>query len=275
MITTVGTELEAEKKQWVTEWVAIEELQIDPAYQREPNPARVKKIAENFDRALAGVLLVNKRTNGSLFVMDGQHRLEAMKLRKYDMALCNVYQGLTQAQEASIYHTADTQTSKLTALDAFRAKLIAQDAEALDIRRIVEKNGLRIYIQREGTHPGKKRPSTTIWAIATLQDIYQKDKGKLLDATLELARLSWPGEGEVFKDKFLLGLAHFHQKYQGEYRQQDFIEKMHTISLAAVHQKAHALATEGGGAMVVSYSKAFWSLYNRGRRTRILPYKYV
>ena len=67
------------------EFRPIADLQIDESYQRSidtgPSQSLVKRIARDWDWGLCQPLNVAKREDGSLWVIDGQHRLAAARDR--------------------------------------------------------------------------------------------------------------------------------------------------------------------------------------------------
>lgn len=85
------------------EWVNIAAIIVDTRYQRALQAYKVRRIAGNFDAEAVGVLLVSKREGGEYVILDGQHRLAALRMVDRTHALCQVFSGLTLAREAQIY----------------------------------------------------------------------------------------------------------------------------------------------------------------------------
>ena len=84
------------------EGMPLSEICIEP-YQRVLNNARVKRIADNFDPARVGVLLLSKRGSHSYAIVDGQHRLCAMRQIGVQDAVCIVVVGMTYEDEANYF----------------------------------------------------------------------------------------------------------------------------------------------------------------------------
>ena len=84
------------------ERIALSEICIEP-YQRVLNNARVKRIADNFDPARVGVLLLSKRGPHSYAIVDGQHRLCAMRQIGVQDAVCIVVVGMSYEDEANYF----------------------------------------------------------------------------------------------------------------------------------------------------------------------------
>src|SRR4051794_31726791 len=58
-----------------------ESLQVDPTYQRPLNDRKRLRIASAFNWAAFGVLICARRPDGTIWVIDGQHRLSAAMSR--------------------------------------------------------------------------------------------------------------------------------------------------------------------------------------------------
>lgn len=262
------------EKQATIETLAISDLLIDREYQRTVSMSKVKLISERFNVAAAGVLVVNMRIDGRIFLIDGQHRLEAMKKCGLLTVQCRICYGLTQSEEAEIYVYCNTARKNPSALDTFRARLIRGDAIAETINRIVDECGLMIDFSLGHTH-GRSRSSKSIWAVQAMEEIYQRAKGgkegeKLLKEVLMLASRSWPDEGDAMKSFVLLGLTLFHLKYQGRYHREEFIAKMHITDFKALNRRAQYHAESSGGSIHTAFAKALQEAYDKGRKSRRL-----
>lgn len=55
-------------------------------YQRTLNPQKVKRIVREFDPSKLGVLMISERPDGRYAVIDGQHRMTALREMGYDAA---------------------------------------------------------------------------------------------------------------------------------------------------------------------------------------------
>lgn len=252
-------------------WLPISQIGIDMTYQRYPAIAKIRAIAANFNENAAGLLTVSQRSDETYVVVDGNHRLEAMKKQGILLAQCQVCRGLTVEQEAEIYIWCNTARKQPDALDQFKARLIKNDPIVLAIRAIVEKHGLSIQLNT-GTGRGGSRGKNALWAVTALETIYTKGKEKLLDEVLILATRSWPHEANVLEAKVLLGIMQFHIKYQGKYSREEFLAKMNVTDLKSIFRRAQYHA-ENGGHSGSAFAKALEEAYNKGKRTRRLADK--
>lgn len=125
------------------------ELQVDPAYQRsiEGNDSQrlIRRIAKGWDWAKCLPLLVSDRGADGMFVVDGQHRLTAAKLRGDIQQLpCVVVMVGGQEGEAALFDAVNSQRRALTALELFRAALASGDPETVAILAAIEAAGLQL-----------------------------------------------------------------------------------------------------------------------------------
>lgn len=133
----------------VLQYCAPEQLLIDESYQRslevDSSQSLIRRIAVHWDWGLCQPLFVARRADGGLYVVDGQHRLAAARLRGDVHQLpCVVSAFETSAHEAAAFVALNQQRRPLTALDLFKAALAAGDMEASQIVQCVETAGLRI-----------------------------------------------------------------------------------------------------------------------------------
>lgn len=121
------------------------ELKVDSNYQRGASNKRVNEIASNFSWAAFGVILVARRRDGELCVFDGQHRaLAAVKRDDVDRLPCLVFEFDELTEEAQAFVLANTCRGPVRALARFKARLQAEDNDALAIREVVEACGYTI-----------------------------------------------------------------------------------------------------------------------------------
>ena len=102
--------------------VALDELHIDKSYQRSLQN-HVKIIARDWNPTKCDPLKINFRADGFFYVWDGQHRLEAAKLRGIKYLLCDITVGLTQSQEAELFGCQGMGIKKPDPYDIFKANV--------------------------------------------------------------------------------------------------------------------------------------------------------
>jgi ParB-like nuclease domain len=135
------------------QWVETSVLMIDADYQRCIATTRsqtlIARIAAGFDWRLCWPLMVSDR-DGQKYVVDGQHRLMAARMRG-DIAHmpCLVTNFENLAEEAALFVTANRKRIAASRIDTFRAAVLAGDKNAIVVDRLVREAGLRVAAQRE------------------------------------------------------------------------------------------------------------------------------
>lgn len=87
---------------------------VDASYQRGAPAKRAMAIASAWDWSYAGVLVVGRRSNGEYYVIDGQHRAAAAKLRadiKYVPCLIIEVDGTKMDEAAAFVHINKSRTN--------------------------------------------------------------------------------------------------------------------------------------------------------------------
>jgi hypothetical protein len=256
------------EQQTITEIVAVKDINLDMSYQRPLSRVKVQSISSKFNKHAVGVLIVSLREDGQYFVIDGQHRLEAMKKRGVEYAQCQVITGLTGQQEAEIYIYCNTNRKNPDALDTFKARLYKGEPMAIAIHKAVEECGLYIAFNRAGT-----RPPNSVWAVMAMEEIYRKGGEKFLKDILNLAIRSWPGEATNVEGKVLIGLMMFHLKYQGRYVREEFIAKMKVTDLNTLRRRAQYHSENHGGSVYTTFARALQEAYDKGKHVHRLEKK--
>jgi hypothetical protein len=133
----------------VLQYCAPEQLLIDETYQRslecETSQALIRRIAASWDWGLCQPLFVARRSDGGLYVVDGQHRLAGAVLRGDIAQLpCVVTHFDGAEQEAAAFVALNQQRRPLSALDLFKAALTSGDPAALRIKDALDEAGLKL-----------------------------------------------------------------------------------------------------------------------------------
>lgn len=241
--------------------IPAQQIKVDPRVQRALIPTRVKALADKLDLDALGILLVSRRAKGDYYVLDGQHRLEALKhhdLGEWEVT-CNVYDGLSLAQEAEFFRR-HNDTRAITPYDDFEKGLLAGDEECLDINRILGKNGFKMASSgRDGV----------ISAVVKTREIYRWDDGKILDATLSILVGAWGHRAASVEKPILGGVAKVLRIYGPELDRSKLIQKLakNTGGASGVLGKARALRDIYAESVESLVAKVVVGIYNQGRRT--------
>jgi hypothetical protein len=237
--------------------VALAQMRINPLAQRDLNQGRVAKLAARFDLEQIGAPVVSHR-GGWYYLIDGQHRVEALKLWlgswEGQQVQCWCYEGLTEAQEAELFLTLND-TLTVHAFAKFRVSVQAGRNTEGDIDRIVRALGLHISTARAGGG---------IAAVATLRRVYHRGGAAVLARALRIIRDAY---GEVGLDGPVIeGIGLVCQRYDGQLSEQRAVERLASAhgGVTGLISKAGQLRQATGNATAQCVAAAAVELINRG-----------
>jgi hypothetical protein len=179
----------------VLQYCQPDQLLIDETYQRSleisASQTLIRKIAVHWDWGLCQPLFVARRSDGQLYVVDGQHRLEAAKLRGDIWQLpCVVTTFTSPEEEAAAFVALNQMRRPLTQLDLFKAALAAGDFEASQIALAVEEAGLKLA----NTTNNISMPAAHIANVGGLRKCYRTNGLQVLTASLDVLAQSFKGQ---------------------------------------------------------------------------------
>ena len=158
--------------------VRVGDVRADHAYQRDLDERRIRRMAERWDDAMSGVVVVSERDDG-LYVIDGQHRIAAqVAMGQADkMIAVDVRRGLTLQQEADLFYRLNGPNGQcaVKAYFKYRARLVAEEPVAVEINSILRSLSLRAV-------PGACKMGVA--AVTTCENIHRQSHN--LKATLRV-----------------------------------------------------------------------------------------
>ena len=238
----------------VLEVVKIDDLHRDMSYQRPINQELVDKIASTWDIAAAGPIVVSRRTNGDLYIVNGQHRTAAARQAGETEVLAQVLNGLTAEEEAVLRLKGNVRRTDKPQ-ERFQAQLTAGDQESHAIKAIVEAVGGQVNTSNNGTYG--------INAISSLEGLYRRDNGILLTRTLETIKEAFGGlDGEPVTVSIMKGVAWFLETHRAGYDRARLLERMQDVGARRLIQQARNHKAVMGGAMWINTYRAIVEAYN-------------
>lgn len=236
--------------------VELDSLNVDRSYQREVSIPMVEQIRNNWDEVASELILVSKREDGSLWIVNGQHRAAAAKLMGQKKIWARVVQGMAAEQEAALRLKTNVRLGDRP-LERFRAQLRAGDPESLAIVKILERVGTVV----------NETPSADsgINAIAAVEGIYRVDEGSRLLETLEFLKATFGEVGGKYATASLMrGVAWFLIKHSDEANLERAQNQLRGIGPAAFDRHARTIAASMSGALWLNYYRSLVELYNEG-----------
>lgn len=183
--------------------VAVADLRIDDSYQRpmaKHGVDAVRKIAANFRWERFVPIVVSRRTDGTLVVVDGQHRTHAAAFLGITHVPAWVV-GLTASEEAAAFSWINGQVMKVSIYHVYKAALASGEAWAEAARDAVAAAGCELL-----TYPmsSARREPGRIQCVGLVRDMLAAGRGDTLRLGLAALRVSANGDNpDFYADWFL------------------------------------------------------------------------
>ena len=238
---------------------------VTEEYQRVMNMRNVAGIVKHFDPAKLGVLVVSHRKDGTYAVLDGQHRLTALRQLGYTATNCIVLEGMSIREEADYFRRQNENKQSLRIADTFNASVWAEDEESLQIKQLMDRYSFR---------HGKSGQPMCICAIGALQQIIRQFGVEALDRTLACIAATWPRDTTILRREMLAGLGEFWKRYAPVLTVEQFEARMRLRMPMDLYQEVRR-RTQGKSTPVTAFSKSIRFVtcavlvdaYNKGLRT--------
>ena len=237
---------------------------VDQAVQRRLDERKVLKIAEDFDINALGVVTVSHRADGTIHVVDGQHRVHAVRLAIGDDAKiqARVFSDLSLDEEARLFRLLNN-TSRVGAFDLFRVRVVEGEPDATAINDIIESYGWHLSLAGSAHAFG---------AVAAMERVYRRHPA-VADLTVETLTRAW-GHGPITLDGRLIGgMGSLIVRYRDVLNLEDLSTRL------AVYPggPAKLISTASGWheqyhwPMPRAVAETMRVAYNKGRSSRKLP----
>ena len=230
-------------------------LVVDISYQREVTASKVTAITAAWSYLSCGALIIAER-NGTLYVIDGGHRLAAAKRRSDITHLpCVVFQTASAEAEARGFLSVNTGRKPVNAIVKHKALLVAGDEAARFVEQLCEQNG--IVPQYTASGPGTIR--CVSWLVARANE----DR-KALARVLALAAELSAREGLPVAEKLLDGLWHIHKKCGAGLDDKRLMSRIRTKRASELLEgalRAAAYYARGGGKV---FAEGMLNVLNKG-----------
>lgn len=245
-------------------WVALGDMRVSPAAQREFQPNN-PAIVNDFDPELLGHPVLSER-GSHFYILDGQHRIMGFRAWIGDgwreqQILCRVYVGLSEEDEADLFLKLND-VKAISAFDKFRVGVNAQRDVETDIDRIVRALGLKV---------SKQKTEGGVGAVGTLRKVYSRGGPAVLSRTLRILRDAYGDAG--MDAPFIDGIGLVTSRYNGEVDEAQMVQRLASVRQGTdgLMQQAYVLKRASGSTLPHSVAAAAVEIYNKGRGGRKLP----
>ena len=219
------------------------ELKVDPEVQRGFHPQHAEKLKAIWDPKYVGTLIVSRRTNGDLYLIDGQHRcVVALQLDPTAIMDCEVYEGLTVVEEALMFLHFNRNRKPPSAFDHYKIGLKAR--LPIELRMKAETSALGLEIS---PHKGNRQ----IAAVAACRRIVGWDVHEtgLLQDTLVFAEQAFGAHPETWDANLIQAIARVVIKNRAKIDYGRLVDKLRTKH-PDEWQALGMLGVKGGGGSV-------------------------
>lgn len=246
------------------EWIPKDELFIDHAYQRDKvSQIRVASIRRDWSWVACGVLIVARRKDGSLWIVDGQHRKLAADHRVDIQDLpCIVFNAAEVKDEATGFYRANTVRGPVDSYSKFKAMVEAGDPVAKAVKQMVESTGYKATV----THQ-----TYGVACVVRLMNCYSSDAPLTMDVWKLLCEI---GDGEPPTERVVAGVFLLESRLREEgmtlldKRNKEVLQKAGLAGIQESIQKTLSYYSKGGERY---YAEGILQLLNKRRSSHRIP----
>lgn len=169
------------------QWIALDRLVIDEAYQRPLGPANwrlIEKIAAHFQWSRFAPVLVAPTHGGLFALIDGQHRSHAAALCGLAEVPAMVVDATTEEQSRA-FAWVNGQTVRVNQFQIFKAALTAREDWAVRADQAVSAAGCRLMSYNES---GKNKMAGQLYCINLVRKLIEAGHDPYLTAALAAVR---------------------------------------------------------------------------------------
>ncbi len=180
----------------VAQWVTNN----DEGYQRSIRGPKLDKMIRDYEEGRLTIPVLSEREDGSLWALDGQHRIEMLKALGVQVVMADIRHGLTLGDEARLFYQLNDDQTAVDRFDKFNARVSAGEPKAVAILKAVHGWGYRM--DRGGTG------DRGIAAAAALEYVYDLGPA-VLNETLETLSVAFRADSKALDAQFIAGLGTF------------------------------------------------------------------
>ena len=236
------------------------DIVTNAGYQRPIEASRVRRIVSHWNNNLVNPPKVSYR-NGKFYVFDGQHTINALKLRndgKDVDVLCRVYTGMTYEDEARMFAEQDGEAKNVNMREKCKALYEARDEVVLDIANIIMSHGYP-----NPTLPSGSKSTDRFRPIPTALRIYNMCGRNRFDTVMNIATSAWGATTDAARAGLLSGIDLLLTTYGNDIDAEELIKSLSRVSPLKLCADAKADTLHKGA---TNYAIQMAMLYNVKKR---------
>lgn len=152
-------------------YVTVNLLNCDSTYQRPLKDAKARRIANHWEWRRCGALIVETRDDGTMWVVDGQHRLAAARIAGIFEVPCVVFASRGVQHEAADFLGANVDRKPLNSRERYIAAVVANEPTAQIVQSVLAELGMQFT-----SHPSS---SSGIACVGQLRDLAKEGRDVL------------------------------------------------------------------------------------------------
>lgn len=242
----MGTEIMNKLVNMVTV-LPLEDVGV-PEYQRVLSTKWATRIAKEFDPLAFDFPLVGRRQNGTLWLIDGQTRFAALKLKGMQTCACRVIETEGVEHEALLFRKINKTRRTMKCYDVYIACRVAKEKDTVEIDNELNKHELKVAYS--GGWPYIK-------AVAKL---YEAHEDGVLPQVLHCLRHAWYQNPDALREVVIGGLWKFWTTWP-EADIKRCIAKWKGVQPSSYIMSADA-AKAAGGSRYMAYANGLKERYN-------------
>ncbi|AGS71177.1 hypothetical protein B446_21825 [Streptomyces collinus Tu 365] len=221
-------------------------------------------------REAIGSIIVSERSDGDLYIVDGQHRWRACALAGIPTIRAEVHHGLEQAQEAILFLIKNRESHKPRPIDEYQVGLTGGVPLFVDTDRILDKHGLTLG----------SSSTNGVGAVSGVLQIVDRYGAAVFDRTLTVAEEAWGRAAETWDGMLLGGIGAFLGRWGDLVDDTELARKILNMGTAAKwRSEILSQSSRGGfnnsgtGSRVATATRLVVNAWNKGRKieNRIEP----
>lgn len=238
-------------------------MRVPPALvtQREFNKAWGDKLAVNLELEQLGLITVNHR-DGYWWVIDGQHRVYALKKRDFGSyeVECRVYENLSDEQMANVFIGLNG-TLTVAPFSLFHLHCTAGHPRETAIRRIVESNGCKI---------SRSKDQYCISAVSSLGRVKDRGEDVVLGQVVRTLKAAFDGDPGAFEGNMIEGMGMVYTRFNGLTSEKQMIDKLSAVRLGVrgLLRRAEDTKMKTGSPKVQCVAAVIVESYNKGSQDK-------
>lgn len=253
------------------EFIPARLLMVDHTVQRGLDYRRAERIASNFSPEALGMLTISRRADGTLHIVDGQHRHAVVTLLGHDdwQLHCQVHTGLTRQEEARMFRLLN-HAKPPSVIERFLVRVQEEEPIATAINGVLHEHGWRV---------SSAKVDGSFSAVSSIEQPYVKAE-KARNAGVELTQWvigvpskAWGMDSNGVRGEVITGLGHLYLRHGAALDTAKLIQELGAFNGGprGMVARARSLSDYRGGTVGDAMAEHMVNLLNKGRRTKRLP----